>query len=78
MSEDAHGKQFEEYHSEHQVVFNRINAMGREEMCRLWRFAPSGHPYFDTEKPYYEVFKARFDKLGGFSPEISKRIGWDG
>ena len=56
-------------------MIEEINAMSREEMCHLWRFAPSGHPYFDSTKPYYEVFKARFDKLGGFSPEISKKIG---
>ncbi len=62
--------------SAQQAEFDRINAMGREEMCHLWRNAPSGHLYFDTTKPYYEVFKARFDKLGGFSPAISKRIGW--
>jgi len=58
------------------IEIERINAMSREEMCRLWRNAPSGHPYFDSSKPYYDVFKARFDKLGGFSPEISKKIGW--
>ena len=56
-------------------MIEEINAMSCEEMCHLWRFAPSGHPYFDSTKPYYEVFKARFDKLGGFSPEISKKIG---
>lgn len=55
----------------------RINSMSREEMARLWRFAPSGHPYFDTTLPYYEIFKKRFDELGGFSPAISKAIGLD-
>ena len=60
-----------------QEIFDRINAMSREEMCRLWRFAPSGHPYFDCKLPYYAVFKTRFDALGGFSPEISKAIGWE-
>ena len=25
----------------------KINVMSRLEMCRLWRFAPSGHIYFD-------------------------------
>ena len=56
-------------------VNDTINSLSREEMCRLWRNAPAGHPHFDSSKPYYEVFKARFDKLGGFSPEISKKIG---
>ncbi len=53
-----------------------INAMSHEEMCRLWRFAPPGHHYFDRTLPLYEVFKKRFDDFGGFTPEISKKIGW--
>ncbi len=61
-----------------QQELDKINAMSRLEMCRLHRLAPSGHPYFDTTKPFYAVFKARFDELGGFSPAISKKIGWDG
>lgn len=61
-----------------QEEIDRINMMGREEMCRLWRNAPPGHPYFDSTKPYYAIFKARFDGLGGFSPAISKKIGWEG
>lgn len=59
-----------------QTEVDKINAMSRIEMATLWRFAPSGHPYFDSSKPYYEIFKSRFDNLGGFSPEISKAIGW--
>jgi len=55
---------------------DKINAMTRLEMARLWRFAPSGHPYFDNGLPLYEVFEQRFKELGGFSPEISKQIGW--
>ncbi len=58
-----------------QRTFDAINSMDRESMCRLWRTAPAGHPYFDKRKPYWAVFEARFDKLGRFSPEISKRIG---
>ena len=52
-----------------------IDGLSREEMCRLWRFAPSGHRYFDRSKPFYEYFEKRFSELGRFSPEISKRIG---
>lgn len=44
-------------------------------MCRLSRFAPVGHKYFDISQPYWELFKKRFAELGGFSPEISKDIG---
>lgn len=55
-----------------------IDAMSREAMCRLWRNAPSGHPYFISETEVWEHFEKRFKELGGFSPAISKRIGWDG
>jgi len=54
---------------------DKINKMSQVEMARLWRFAPSGHPYFDTTKPFFEMFKKRFHELGGFTPEISKLIG---
>ena len=54
-----------------------IAKMSQEDMCRLQRFAPSGHPVFDSRLPLYEVFKKRFDELGGFTPSISKKIGWD-
>jgi len=53
-----------------------INQMSQEAMARLHRFAPSGHPYFDMTKPFYRVFEARFKKLGGMTPEISKHLGW--
>jgi hypothetical protein len=52
-----------------------IDKMDREAMCRLWRFAPPGHPYFVTGTEVYEHFDKRFKELGGFSPEISKKIG---
>lgn len=54
---------------------NYINQMSRAEMAELWRFGPPGHPYFDSTLPLYVVFKTRFNELGGFSPEISKKIG---
>lgn len=34
----------------------RINQMSQIEMARLWRFAPSGHPYFDKSKPFWDDF----------------------
>lgn len=53
----------------------RIDKMNRFEMASLWRFAPVGHPFFDSSLPLADYFKARFDSLGGFSPEISKALG---
>lgn len=55
----------------------KIDAMSREEMCRLYRFAPAGHPYFESQSPLWEHFEKRFKALGGFSPAISKAIGWE-
>lgn len=54
-----------------------INNYSHSEMASLWRFAPTGHPIFDRRLPLYEIFKKRFDEFGGFTPEISKDIGWD-
>ena len=57
-------------------VIEKINNMSQHEMASLHRFAPAGHPYFDTTKPYHKVFEKRFEELGGFTPEISKSLGW--
>ena len=55
---------------------DKIDAMDRIEMCRLWRFSPAGHPLFVDDSPIYQYFQAKFNSLGGFSPKISKAIGW--
>ncbi len=52
----------------------KIDAMSQTEMAQLWRFAPSGHPIFSS--PLYDYFNVRFNSLGGFTPGISKAIGW--
>jgi hypothetical protein len=53
----------------------RIDEMSHLEMARIWRFAPLGHPAFDSNLPLFEIFKKRFEELGGMTPEISKAIG---
>ena len=64
------------YTPEEQAEIDKIKAMSQYDMCALWRFAPIGHPYFDSTKPYHEIFRKRlFEELGGFTPEISKSIG---
>ena len=52
-----------------------IDAMSRYELCRIWRFAKIGDPLLQNETGEY--FKKRLDELGGFSPEISKSLGWE-
>jgi hypothetical protein len=51
-----------------------IDKLTQLEMARLWRFAPSGSIYFQRDACSY--FRERFIALGGFTPEISKQIGW--
>lgn len=54
-----------------------IDKMSQIDMAKLWRFAPSGHPYFDCRnKEVFEYFKKKFEEKGGFTPAISKAIGW--
>lgn len=53
-----------------------IDNMSHEEMARKWRFAPAGDPFFRNDLPLFGYFNKRFDKLGGWTPEISKKIGW--
>ena len=66
----------EQYTPEQQKIVDKINNMNHFEMCRLWRFAPSGHHYFDNQLPYAEIFEKRlFKHFGGFTPEISKSLG---
>ena len=67
----------EELTEDQKKEIEKINKMEHYEMCSLWRNAPSGHPYFDKTKPYADIFKKRlFEHFGGFTPEISKSIGW--
>lgn len=54
----------------------RIDNMSHEEMARLWRFAPSGHPVFRNDLPLFDYFKECFDALGGMSAAVSKKIGF--
>ena len=55
-----------------------IRTMSHLEMARLWRFAPSGHPYFNTDFAVLtNEFAKRWELLGGMTSEISKLIGWE-
>ena len=51
-----------------------IDALSQFEMCRLWRFAPPGHPFFQGE--IGEYFHKKLKEKGGMTPEISKDLGW--
>lgn len=53
---------------------DRIDRMSQYDMASLWRFAPAGHPYFDSTLPFSEHFHRRFKELGGFTTAISKAL----
>ena len=58
-------------------ILEKISSMSRLEMCHIWRFAEVGNIYTDKTLPFFEPFKKRlFNELGGFSPAISKELGW--
>lgn len=48
--------------------------MSREELCAHWRNAPWGDPLVCHDTGEY--FEDRMRELGGFSPRISKQLGW--
>jgi hypothetical protein len=56
---------------------DKINSLSQYEMCRMWRFSKSGTvPWFDMQSPLWPIWEKRFKELGGFTPEISKSLGW--
>jgi len=52
-----------------------VEKAGREQICRWWRFLSS--PETDQEVKIMNLIAERFDEMGGFTPEISKRVGWE-
>ena len=53
-----------------------IAEMTQRQACSLWRFGKSGHPYLGGDEVLTAAFDARFKELGGFTPEISKALGF--
>lgn len=52
----------------------QIDLMSQYQLCQKWRFAPAGDPLLanDTGDYFSKVLKEK----GGFTPEISKQLGW--
>lgn len=69
-------------------TLDEVNSADHEQICRWSRFLPSpGMNAIDSHDPDFagimEQEKAVMDRIverlkdfGGFTPEISKRIGW--
>lgn len=55
-------------------TIEEVEKADREQICRWWRFLPP--PQTDGEVKIMNRIVERFKDLGGFTPEISKRIGW--
>lgn len=55
-------------------IKKEIDALSQEEMARLWRFTPPGHPFFKHDA-VGDYFEKSFREKGFFTPEISKKIG---
>ncbi len=55
---------------------DRIDKMSHADLAALYRFARPGHPVFRSGLPLYNYFNARFQSLGGMTPEVSRKIGW--
>jgi len=58
----------------------QIDGMCYEEMLRLVRYAPAGHPYFVRDTEVAAHFEARMAELKKTANHVraSKNIGWDG
>ena len=57
------------------MTIGEVDQMTHEQLCRIWRFAPAGT--LKIGDPVTERFQERlFKEFGGFTPAISKRIGW--
>lgn len=61
-----------------------VEAADHEQICRWWRFLPSPgfRPKYAVQETVMELqvmdrIVIRFKQLGGMTPELSKRIGWD-
>jgi hypothetical protein len=52
----------------------QIDAMSQYGLCRHWRYAACGDPLLQGECGEY--FEKRLKEKGGFTPEISKSLGW--
>ncbi|HBF42334.1 MAG TPA: hypothetical protein DDW42_01650 [Desulfobacteraceae bacterium] len=55
-------------------TMEEVKKADREQVCIWWRFLSS--PETDDEVTIMNRIAERFDELGGFTSEISRRIGW--
>lgn len=51
-----------------------IDSMTQYQLCSRWRFSKAGDPIFQGEAGEY--FAKVLKEKGGFTPAISKSLGW--
>ena len=68
-------------YTEQEIIdaLKQIETMDHYTMCKIWRFGPIGSEiYFRNDLPTSEAFRKRlFEHFRGFTPDISKAIGWE-
>jgi hypothetical protein len=53
----------------------QVDTMCHIDLCRAWRFSKPGDPL--TTGIVGNYLARRIQSLGGFTPEVSRQIGWD-
>jgi len=67
--------EYTEYVESHDMSY--LGRMSHHQMAHLRRFAPAGHPYFVRDTELADHFERRWKELGGWTPGLSKEVGWD-
>lgn len=58
-------------------TMKEVEEADRVQLCRWYRFLPSPkYDNVDKEEEILNKIVARWKEVGGFTPEISKKIGW--
>lgn len=57
-------------------TIERVEDANHEQLARWYRFLKS--PDGDSEVEVMNLILERFNKLGGWNPALSKRVGWEG
>jgi hypothetical protein len=55
-------------------MLEEVEKADREQLCRWHRFLPSGDT--DERVAVQNRIRERFTEVGGFTPELSKTVGW--
>jgi len=56
-------------------AMEEVEKASHEQLCRYHRFLPS--PSNEDEIRILDMVEKRLHGFGGFTPEISKKIGWE-